>query len=260
MKSLPVTTPASQERLQSIYESLPDALWSVELPSQRIAYISPGNGPEGEVMVTVTFNMAEAHMFGSPNDEAFDGHPLARRGLEPYGAFEIEHSSWIRQLEQMNSVHPHHSPELFEGLRHYVLSFHDTTFECVAEGFVYATEPLPAFTPRSASTFRTTGSFSTTATCLAPRCAARARLAAARALTDLSACRASSESRIVRPTRVPSRPSTKWGGKRKRLSVLLGSGARAGGFDSATSVPAAVPAAAGEGPVGSSTQRSSAQR
>ena len=54
-------------------------------------------------------------MFGPPNDEAFDGHPLARRGLRPYGAFEVTHSSWIRQLEQMNSVHPHHSPPLFEG-------------------------------------------------------------------------------------------------------------------------------------------------
>ena len=33
----------TRERLQSIYESLPDALWSVELPSQRIAYISPAS-------------------------------------------------------------------------------------------------------------------------------------------------------------------------------------------------------------------------
>ena len=31
----------TRERLQSIYDSLPDVLWSVELPSQRIAYISP---------------------------------------------------------------------------------------------------------------------------------------------------------------------------------------------------------------------------
>ena len=62
--------------------------------------------------------------------------------LEPYGAFEIKHSSWIRQLERMNSVHPHHSPEPFEWLRHYVLSFRDTTFECVAHGFDYKTELL----------------------------------------------------------------------------------------------------------------------
>ena len=28
-----------------------------------------------------------AHVFGPPNDEAFNGHPLASRGLHPYGAF-----------------------------------------------------------------------------------------------------------------------------------------------------------------------------
>src|SRR5258706_8235897 len=32
---------ATRERLQSIYESLPDALWSVELPGRRVAYVSP---------------------------------------------------------------------------------------------------------------------------------------------------------------------------------------------------------------------------
>ena len=58
-----------------------------------------------EPIAIVRFD-AHNHMFGPPNDEAFSGHPLARRGLTPYGAFQIEHSSWIRQLERMNSVHP----------------------------------------------------------------------------------------------------------------------------------------------------------
>ena len=108
----------------------------------RIAYISPGIGQDGDVMVRVTFNLPHAHMVGPPNDETFSRHPLARRGLEPYGAFEIEHSSWIRQLKRMSSVHSHYSPEPFEWLRHYVFSFRDTTFECVAHGFDYEIEPL----------------------------------------------------------------------------------------------------------------------
>src|SRR5262245_63708733 len=69
----------------------------------------------------------------SPNDEAFAGHPLANRGLMPYGAFVIESSSWIRRLEQMNSAHPCHKPERFWARKHYVLTFHDSTFECVAD-------------------------------------------------------------------------------------------------------------------------------
>lgn len=74
-------------------------------------------------------------MFGSPNDEAFAGHPLAGRGLHPYGAFEIENSSWVRQLEQMNFVHPLHCGGSLGLLKHFVWTFHDSTFECVAKNF-----------------------------------------------------------------------------------------------------------------------------
>jgi hypothetical protein len=35
----------------------------------------------------------------------------------------------------MNSVHPDHDPERFRSSKHYVLSFHDSTFECVADGY-----------------------------------------------------------------------------------------------------------------------------
>lgn len=82
----------------------------------------------------VDFIWPRAHFLGPPNDEAFSGHPLADRGLEPYGAFEIKQSSWIRRLERMNSVHPSHRPEIFDTLRHFIFSFHDSTFECVADG------------------------------------------------------------------------------------------------------------------------------
>lgn len=109
--------------------------------SLRLAYTSE-EGPNGEYeVVTVTFLAPLAHMFGPPNDEAFSGHPLAARGLTPYGAFTIKNSSWVRGLERMNSVHPNHRRERYEQLNHYVLSFHDSTFECVAEGMVHETSP-----------------------------------------------------------------------------------------------------------------------
>ena len=88
-----------------------------------------------EHLALVEFRECRTFVFGSPNDEAFDGHPLANRGLHPYGAFQISESSWIRQLEQMNSVHPFHKPERFLRLKHFVFAFHDSTFECVAEAF-----------------------------------------------------------------------------------------------------------------------------
>jgi len=86
-------------------------------------------------VAVVTFPLYCATMFGPPNDEAFAGHPLASRGLRPYGAFEVHDSSWIHQLERMNSVHPLHRRERYLELRHVILSFHDSTFECVAERY-----------------------------------------------------------------------------------------------------------------------------
>ena len=84
-----------------------------------------------EPIALVRFKSCAAHMFGRPNDEAFSGHPLAGRGLKPYGTFRVEESSWVRQLERMNSVHPNHDPRADESLQHLVFAFHDSTFECV---------------------------------------------------------------------------------------------------------------------------------
>jgi hypothetical protein len=89
----------------------------------------------GEPAAIVRFSRPIASMFGPPNDEAFSGHPLAARGLRPYGAYEVQSSSWIRSLVQMNAVHPRHRAEHFAEHRHFVLAFHDSTFECVARGY-----------------------------------------------------------------------------------------------------------------------------
>lgn len=94
-----------------------------------------GSGSPDQIVALVTFVRAHAHQFGPPNDEAFAGHPLAARGLHPYGVFEVLESSWVRRLVRMNAVHPHHRRSVFDRLRHFVFAFHDSTFECVAENF-----------------------------------------------------------------------------------------------------------------------------
>jgi hypothetical protein len=94
-----------------------------------------GPTTEGEGVAVIEFKNPYAQMFGPPNDEAFEGHPLAERGLLPYRAFTVESSSWVRRLERMNAVHPQHRRETFDALVHYVFAFHDSTFECVAESY-----------------------------------------------------------------------------------------------------------------------------
>jgi hypothetical protein len=100
-------------------------------------YVAPGwretAGDSGDRVALVRFRSPRAHFFGPPNDEAIDGHPLARRGLHWDGCFEVIDSSWIRRLERMNRVHPRHSPKRFEADRHFVITFHDSTFECIAD-------------------------------------------------------------------------------------------------------------------------------
>ena len=83
----------------------------------------------------IAFTGALVHYFGPPNDETLHAHPLAAFGMSHYGAFEVRHSRWIEELRTMNRVHPHHNDARFDRLRHFIWAFHDSTFECLAEGF-----------------------------------------------------------------------------------------------------------------------------
>lgn len=104
--------------------------------------LSYGVAPDGEELVILKFTHVYAHSFGPPNDEALAGHPLAPRGLRPYGTFEAIDSSWVRALKRMNRIHPVHNEDRFTRLRHLVFTFHDNTFECIAEGIaVVARQP-----------------------------------------------------------------------------------------------------------------------
>jgi hypothetical protein len=104
-----------------------------EWDGSQIRVVDPISSNEPTALVQ--FQRCMVHMFGPPNDEAFSGHPLASRGVRPYGAFRVKNSSWIRQLERMNSVHKHHNPARFWELQHLVFAFHDSVFECVCQTF-----------------------------------------------------------------------------------------------------------------------------
>ena len=87
-----------------------------------------------EAVAVITFKRYRVYKFGPPNDEAITGHPLYKKGLKPYSIFKVNGSSWIEELEKMNSVHPHHDKKRFDALSHFIFVFHDSTFECVVEG------------------------------------------------------------------------------------------------------------------------------
>jgi hypothetical protein len=121
----------------------------VVVATEDAAYVAyfqpdpPGCDAAEERMALLCYAGCYATYLGPPNDEAFEGHPLAGRGLESYGAFRVVRSSWIRSLERMNRVHPAHDPAPFDRMMHYILAFHDSTFECVADGFEVLLESAP---------------------------------------------------------------------------------------------------------------------
>lgn len=127
---LPLVLADEHALLLAYLANVPDPNWD----GSYVHVVGPET--EGRTVAVVEFEFATAHLFGPPNDEAFGGHPLARRGLCPYGAFEVVDSSWIRKQERMNAIHPRHDRALFlENRRHFVFTFHDSTFECIARDY-----------------------------------------------------------------------------------------------------------------------------
>jgi len=96
-----------------------------------ITMIDPAENDDASLAV-VEFTGYLAVRMGVPNDEALEGHPLDTHGLDAYAMHLVVNSSWITELEHINSVHSHHKGGWHEWARHYLFTFHDETFECIA--------------------------------------------------------------------------------------------------------------------------------
>lgn len=80
-------------------------------------------------VLDVTFVACTQSVFGYPNDEAQQGHPLAR-GLA-YGVYEVFGSDWAQRLEQQNRV-------CFPAFRwapkrHFLMLMHESMGEFLAD-------------------------------------------------------------------------------------------------------------------------------
>lgn len=93
------------------------------------------NSVDDRGVSVLRFSRVLSYKFGFPNDEVFSGHPYYKYGLKLYKAQCIEGSSWVNNLIDINSIHPYHNSEKFNSYRHYLLSFRDNTFECLAQGY-----------------------------------------------------------------------------------------------------------------------------
>jgi hypothetical protein len=83
--------------------------------------------------VLMVFDDCAVSRFGYPNDEALSGHPLYEQGLSNYSCFEVLDSSWRSRVQAQNLVAFPTSGSIFSSARHFAITFHDTTFECLAD-------------------------------------------------------------------------------------------------------------------------------
>lgn len=89
--------------------------------------------------------------FGYPNDEGLPEHPLYDKGLSEtvYGICEVLNSLWLademaKAKRTSRRIHgARHNifwQVMANNLRHFHVSFHDSTFECLAKGFALSIE------------------------------------------------------------------------------------------------------------------------
>jgi hypothetical protein len=71
--------------------------------------------------------------------------PVLLSGLRTFVAFysahEVKNSSWIAELMQVDRAHERFDESQWTGRRHFVLTFHDETLECVAKWTITRTAP-----------------------------------------------------------------------------------------------------------------------
>jgi hypothetical protein len=96
-------------------------------------------GPDtpGRGIAAVRFDRPYAHFLGPPDEEVVHTHPYARLGLSPCSAFEAEQSDWIAEMRARSRQGRPQAEARFDSLRHFIFTFHDTTFEILANGFEF---------------------------------------------------------------------------------------------------------------------------
>jgi len=89
----------------------------------------------GACTAIIKFNKSVIHKFGSPNDEVIIGHPYYNMGLRAYSFWKVNDSDWKKEIIRINAHHPYFNENSFDSMNHYILTFKDNTFECLAESY-----------------------------------------------------------------------------------------------------------------------------
>lgn len=81
------------------------------------------------------FKVFLKYSFGLPGNETMQGHPYSKLGMKACSFYELRNSDLIKSLLDIEKFHPNYNPEKWKLYNHYILTFHDNMFECIAQGF-----------------------------------------------------------------------------------------------------------------------------
>lgn len=103
---------------------------------QRTLFSFWASTDEGDERAVAELVGCTSVTFGFPNDEVQHGHRLFANGLEFYQLHEVHNSAWLRELRGVERHHPASSAKPFVSSRHFILLFHDSTLEAIANDVV----------------------------------------------------------------------------------------------------------------------------
>lgn len=86
-------------------------------------------------IIALKFSGFLKYIFGSPGDETIHGHPYSKLGMKSCSFYELKNSDLIRSMQDIDRVNPYYSSEKWKPYKHYILTFHDNMFECVAQNY-----------------------------------------------------------------------------------------------------------------------------
>lgn len=86
-------------------------------------------------IIELSFKSQSFFSLGPPNDEALEGHPYFELDLNPYSFYELLDSDLIAKISTYGRYHHFYNPNAYDKYHHYILTFKEQLFECVADGF-----------------------------------------------------------------------------------------------------------------------------
>ncbi len=98
-------------------------------------HTSSNQNDGAERIAVVRFHNCIAVRMGNPSSDALRNHSLHHKGLMVNTAHTVQSSRWISELEALNNGTNHFEPGEWKTFHHYLFTFRDGIFECVAKSY-----------------------------------------------------------------------------------------------------------------------------